>query len=294
MIIMTIKGLIEEDGGKLGVKQIRAVQSGLMKELTCTKVQVGTDACDLLNRLLSPIPLIITKACLLQFESSLLSKRHKIFQTIKAAGIPCLALADTMGIPDDLVRFSTIDNLPIFSSIYDEHLLESRMLGLLREKIDKIITFYGVLVDCAGVGVLISGESGIGKTRCAVRLVERGHWWVADDCVEIEKRAGNVLYGHPHHLIANLLELKPLGIVSAMDLFGASSISPETIVAMILEFNRGKNNVKKDRPNTVRNMHNIMGVELPFIKLSGVHNINSMADTVESFVSAYLTERNRA
>ncbi|MBN1663509.1 MAG: hypothetical protein JW943_07915 [Deltaproteobacteria bacterium] len=284
---MTVRDLIEEDGGKLGITRICAAPSGLMTELTGARVRIATGVRGLSQSPAARVPLIIAKSCRRQLKTSLHVNGHVIFQTLKTAGIPFLALAEMRAMPHDLARFAIRYNIPIFGSIYDEHLLASRILGLLREKIDHIATLCGTLVDCAGVGVLMSGDSDVGKTRCAVRLVERGHCFVADDCVEIEKKQDNRLYGRPHPLTAGLLELKPVGIVKASDVFGALSVCPETVVDMNVEFASDAGNEEDDGAMPFGDRKIIMGVELPFIRLSGLHDVGRMADAVGYFAGEY-------
>jgi HPr kinase/phosphorylase len=284
--MMTIRDLIECDGGKLGIRRIRATESGLMNELKNTNVQRAADISRLLSDPPSPAPLILSKVCLCQIKLFSPAKRRQINQLIKISGIPCLALADTEAIPDDFAHYGECNHVPVFSSMHNEHLLESRLLGLLREKIDNTITVHGVLIDYAGVGILIRGASGIGKTLCAVQLVKRGYRWVADDCVEIEKNSANQLSGRPYGLVANLLELRPLGIVNAADLFDASSICHETVVAIVLELE--KNTSKMGDAVISKGIQTLLGVELPFIKLAVSHDQNNLADLVDSLIGRHL------
>ena len=91
--------------------------------------------------------------------------------------------------------------------MYDEFLLESRLSRLLREKIENSISMHGAFVSVSGLGVIFVGDSGAGKTECALELVERGHRWIADDAVEIERR-GDLLYGRSHELVKCLINIK--------------------------------------------------------------------------------------
>lgn len=279
--MMTINDLIEENGGTLGIRQIRSTKAGLMRELKHAKIQICSDTFELIHYLVPQIPLIITNTCLFQLKSSSKIKRRYIYHTIEHSGIPCLALADSVGIPEDFGRFSEIKNLPVFTSIYGEHLLESRMLSLLREKIEHIVTLHGNLVDGDGAGILIRGKSDIGKTRFVARLVEQGYRWVADDCVEIEKREGNVLIGRPHERIANLMELKPFGVVTITDFFGATSLCKESRITLILDLQ--KKPFKKNGTILSRCVHTIMGVKLPLIKIAVSHDTRGIADHIDSY-----------
>ncbi|MBN1382896.1 MAG: hypothetical protein JXA41_14595 [Deltaproteobacteria bacterium] len=281
---MTINDLIADHRGKLGIRRIWASGTGVLKKLADVKVQICTNPSELLNHLVYQTPLIINRTCMVQLKSSSPLIRRRVLQNIKYWGIPWLALSDSLEIPDDFKRFSEIHHVPIVSSLYDEHLLESRILGLLREKIEQVVTIYGVLVDYKGAGLLIRGESDVGKTRLAVCLIGRGYRWVADDVVEIEKRAENVLCGRPHRRVANLLEWKPFGIVNVVDLFGTESVCRETLMTMILDL--AKTPFKEDATVKAKNTYSIMGVELPVVKVAVSDDISAIADHIQSCRSA--------
>ena len=103
----------------------------------------------------------------------------------------------------------------------------SRLTTFLEHELAKTTSLHGVLVDVYGVGVLITGDSGIGKSETALELVKRGHRLVADDNVEIKEITKDELIGKPPKLIEHLLEIRGLGIINVMTLFGAGSILTE-------------------------------------------------------------------
>ena len=102
--------------------------------------------------------------------------------------------------------------------------LSSRITNFLESKLAPTTAVHGVLVDIYGVGVLIIGKSGVGKSETALELVKRGHRLVADDCVEIRQEDDDTLIGSAPELIEHLLEIRGLGIINVMTLFGAGAI----------------------------------------------------------------------
>jgi len=282
--MMTIRDLIEWDRGKLDVRRIRATGTGLSRKLSAAHVQLAADMEQLLGGCLAPSPLVLSKTCLGQIACFAPIRRREFYQTIKMSGIPCVALADTEEIPEELACFGERHHLPIFSSTHDAYLLESRLLGLLREKIECTITVHGTLVDFAGSGLLITGESGIGKTRCAVQLMERGYRWVADDGVEIEKMQTGELCGRSCQTIAGLLELWPRGVVKAADVFPASSICPRTMVVMVLVLEKKISGA----PGMSIGRRTILGVERPLIKMALAPGQNDLAGRVDAYFSGHL------
>ena len=118
-------------------------------------------------------------------------------------------------------------NTPIIIAKDATTSLMSRLTTFLEHELAKTTSLHGVLVDVYGVGVLITGDSGIGKSETALELVKRGHRLVADDNVEIKEITKDELIGKPPKLIEHLLEIRGLGIINVMTLFGAGSILTE-------------------------------------------------------------------
>ena len=128
-------------------------------------------------------------------------------------------------------------------------------------------TVHGVLVDVFGVGVLITGASGVGKSECALDLIVRGQRLVADDVVEIRRRAGDILMGSGPELIRHHMELRGLGILNIEDLFGAASIRDRKRVEMVVKLEEWNEDVEYDRLGLDQETFEILDIELPFICL---------------------------
>ena len=151
--------------------------------------------------------------------------------------ISCAAFSEAGELPDDIRRFSETQRIPVFTSCYDASLLKSRLIGLLREKGGRQIMLHGVLIQLSGQGILITGDSGIGKTACSLELVNRGGCWIADDAVILEGR-GDLLYGRGHHRTRKWIAVRGRGILDARDLLGAEAVREETRVDVIIRFVR--------------------------------------------------------
>jgi HPr kinase/phosphorylase len=279
-----MKDLFEDSGDRLGIGQMTG-KSGLMREINRVKVQRYIEREGFWNRLLPEAIFIITPACLSELAGAPAKKREDILQNIISSHIPCLAIAETGSPPDFLVYFSEVNNIPLFTSVYDEFLLESRLIALLREKINHIVLIHGVFINVYGSGIIITGDSGIGKTACGLKLVERGHIWIADDVVEVEKENENVLYGRGHCLTRHLIEMKGVGVVRAKEFLGAEAVSNETAIKIMVEFEKASSNSETEIGRATRK--NIMGVQLPFIKIPVFSNGALMARDVESVVGNF-------
>jgi len=181
---------------------------------------------------------------------------------IPAADMVCLAVPHAASLPLNIMDSFRQHPLPCFSSFFDEYLLESRLKAVCREKIDHILLVQGTLVNLFGLGVLLTGESGTGKTACSVRLAGKGHAWIADDVVVIERKADGSLSGRGHPRIAHLIEVRGEGAVPAETILGLRSILAESSVDLIVSF------VQSPMPGSGRQtVRSILDTELPLLTL---------------------------
>ena len=124
------------------------------------------------------------------------------------------------------------------------------------------ISLHGVLIDVLGVGVVILGKSGVGKTECALDLVMHGHRLVADDLIQIEKERDGILYGFSHELGRHHMEIRGLGIIDIEKLFGISATSEKKQVELVIELVDPEESIN-DRVGLEEETYTIMEVEIP-------------------------------
>lgn len=145
---------------------------------------------------------------------------------------PCIIVTRGMKPPEELVAACDRKGTPLFLSEDATTSLISKLTSYLEAQLAPQTNLHGVLIDVYGIGVLITGDSGVGKSETALELVKRGHRLVADDNVEIKQVSKNVLMGSSPKLIEHLLEIRGLGIINVMTLFGAGSILSEKRVML--------------------------------------------------------------
>ncbi|MDN6260726.1 MAG: HPr(Ser) kinase/phosphatase, partial [Staphylococcus simulans] len=145
---------------------------------------------------------------------------------------PAIIVTRDIEPPEELVNAAQELSVPLLTSKDATTSLMSRLTTYLEHELAKTTSLHGVLVDVYGVGVLITGDSGIGKSETALELVKRGHRLVADDNVEIREITKDELIGKPPKLIEHLLEIRGLGIINVMTLFGAGSILTEKKIGL--------------------------------------------------------------
>jgi HPr kinase/phosphorylase len=201
--------------------------------------------------------------------------------------ISCAAFSEAGELSDDIRRFSEEQGIPVFTSCYDASLLKSRLIGLLREKGRRQIMLHGVLIQLSEKGILITGDSGIGKTACSLELVNRGGCWIADDAVILKGR-GDLLYGRGHHRTRKWIAVRGRGILNARDLLGAEAVRDETRVNVIIRFFRDSCKDSAVRTDEGRSTIEIVGVPVPCRCLEAGDGPRQMAKQVMNAVDELL------
>ncbi|KAF1680628.1 HPr(Ser) kinase/phosphatase [Bacillus mexicanus] len=160
---------------------------------------------------------------------------------------PAIILSRDMPIPQELIDASEQNGVPVLRSPLKTTRLSSRLTNFLESRLAPTTAIHGVLVDIYGVGVLITGKSGVGKSETALELVKRGHRLVADDCVEIRQEDQDTLVGNAPELIEHLLEIRGLGIINVMTLFGAGAVRSNKRITIIMNLELWEQGKQYDR-----------------------------------------------
>jgi HPr kinase/phosphorylase len=143
----------------------------------------------------------------------------------------------------------------------------SLITKFLEERLLPSTTVHGVLVDILGVGVLILGKSGIGKSECALDLVLRGHRLVADDVVRVRMKLPAVLFGQGMDLIHYHMEIRGLGIINIKHLFGVAAIRERKKIDLAVELVEWENDKEYDRLGMEDQTYALLGLEIPFLRI---------------------------
>jgi HPr kinase/phosphorylase len=143
----------------------------------------------------------------------------------------------------------------------------TRLTFGLEELLAPQISVHGVLCDVAGVGVLLLGESGIGKSECALDLVTRGNRLVADDLVLIKRYADGSLLGRASELVQHHMELRGIGIINVQTLFGVAATRDSMTVDICIQLEKWDPQKAYDRIGLTEEVHDILGTELPLVRV---------------------------
>ena len=193
------------------------------------------------------------------------AERLSVFDRLFSYKFPALLLARGFEPGEDCLMMAKKHNISILRTKEATSTIVSSIINYLRTALAPRITRHGVLVEVYGEGLLLIGESGIGKSEAAVELLKRGHRLIADDAVEIRKISGNTLIGSAPSLIRSYIELRGIGIINVLNLFGAGSTKDSTtidLVANIIPWDASKE-VCIDRLGLEEHYYEILGVNLP-------------------------------
>ena len=141
----------------------------------------------------------------------------------------------------------------------------AQLIGSLRTHLAPRVTRHGVLVEVHGEGLLIVGESGIGKSETALELVKRGHRLIADDAVEIRRLSRTKLVGSAPELIRYYMEVRGIGVVDVRHIYGVGSIKPDSVIDMVINFESWDMGKAYDRLGVETEYTEILGVEVPYM-----------------------------
>ena len=176
--------------------------------------------------------------------------------------MPCIVIARGMPCPDALMRHAKAHDVPIYGTQEETSTFNGRAIGYMSEVLAPRTTCHGVLVDVFGVGVLITGESGVGKSECGLELIKRGHLLVSDDVVDIS-RIGRQLRGESPEIVRDFMELRGIGIVDIKLIFGIGAVMRKKTVDMVIHLEYWTPGKEYDRLGAKDKMMDILGVNVP-------------------------------
>ena len=168
------------------------------------------------------------------FEGLSQNERNLRMERLCTDITPAIIVTRGLEVPQELIEASERESVPVLRSNMKTTRFSSRLTNFLESKLAPTTAVHGVLVDIYGIGVLITGKSGVGKSETALELVKRGHRLVADDCVEIRQEDQDTLVGASPDLIEHLLEIRGLGIINVMTLFGAGAVRSNKRITMVI------------------------------------------------------------
>jgi HPr kinase/phosphorylase len=193
-------------------------------------------------------------------------KRRGVLSKLAKRRISCFVLTKDLTPPPELLAEADSGGIPVLLTSIQSTPFIKKLSAFLDERLAMRLHLHSVLVDVFGLGVLITGESGIGKSECALDLIDRGHRLVADDVVEI-KRVSDTLVGSSPDLTRYHMELRGVGVINIKDLYGVSSTRFSKRIELVVNLERWEAGREYDRLGLKDDTFLILGVALPLVRM---------------------------
>ncbi|WP_315459935.1 HPr(Ser) kinase/phosphatase [uncultured Streptococcus sp.] len=193
--------------------------------------------------------------------------RHQVLTEMIKPETPAIIVARNLAIPDEMLVAAKEKGIAVLQS----HVPTSRLSGEMSWYLDFCLaertSVHGVLMDIYGMGVLIQGDSGIGKSETGLELVKRGHRLVADDRVDVFAKDEETLWGEPAEILRHLLEIRGVGIIDVMSLYGASAVKDSSQVQLAIYLENFESDKIFDRLGNSNEEIELSGVKIPRVRI---------------------------
>lgn len=208
-------------------------------------------------------PQVIGKVEMSYLEKQSSAERSRILDTYFSYRIPCVIICRNMTPPPELIELAEKHQIFVFRSTAVTSKFTVTAIHFLNRALAPHITRHGVLVDVYGVGVLLTGKSGVGKSEAALELVKRGHQLVADDVVDICRISDERLIGTCPERVRHLMEIRGIGVIDVQAMFGIGAVSFSKSIDLIMELVATEENEPIDRIGLEDHTVEILGVPVP-------------------------------
>lgn len=194
-------------------------------------------------------------------------ERRLRFEKLLSMKIPAIVLCHEVEAKPECVETAREMDVTVFSSKMDTSAVLASLIAFLREQLAPRVTRSGVCVEVYGEGMLILGESGVGKSEAALELIKRGHRLIADDAVEIRRVAPKTLVASAPELIRYYMELRGVGIIDVRRTFGSGAVKDSEKIDLVVMLEDWKDNATYDRLGAEEKIIEILGIRLPFLTI---------------------------
>lgn len=264
---MTIQELLDGKESKLDL-ELLAGSRGLDRKVNVPRIQKPGLALAGYTANLHPDRIQVLGETELSYLSTLDPEKVKT-NICALCGLDICSLIITKGMkpPPFLIEECEASHIPLLRTHHQSSTFISMLTTFLEERLLPSTTLHGVLVDVLGVGVLLVGKSGIGKSECALDLVLKGHRLVADDVIKVRMKLPAVLFGEGSDLLNYHMEIRGLGIINIKHLFGVASIRERKKIDLVIELLEWQDGAEYDRLGLDEESYTILGIDVPFLRI---------------------------
>jgi HPr kinase/phosphorylase len=266
---VTVGSLLGARGSTIGLDlDLLGGAAGLERRITLPYIQkTGLALAGFDEYLRSGRVLIFGESEMRFLERMTADDRRQALRRLCSRDLPCVIITMGLAHPPEMASEAERAGVPLLRTALSTPIAIARLTTLLEDEMAPSETRHGVLMDILGLGVLMVGESGIGKSECAVDLVVRGHRLVADDTVEIRCRGEAILIGTCPELTRNHVEIRGLGLVNVTDLFGVSATRSSKRIELVVRLERWEIGREYDRLGLDAETTDILGVRVPVVTM---------------------------
>lgn len=210
---------------------------------------------------------VIGKVEITYLEQFARDKRYELTEELFKRNVPAIILTRNMHILPEMLELAEKYDVTLLRTEESTSSIMSAMISYLNVQLAPRRTRHGVLVEVYGEGVLIMGESGVGKSETAIELLKRGHRLVADDAVEIKRVSSKTLVGSSPDIIRHFVELRGIGIVDVKEIFGMGAVKDTENINMVIHLEPWVEGKQYDRLGMLEEYTNIMGINVPSLTI---------------------------
>ena len=212
-------------------------------------------------------PQVIGKVEMTYLENLEPEVRRQMLKKYFSFDIPCVIICRGMHPPEELLEAAAARNIAVYQTGMVTTKFFFTAINYLNRCLAPRVTRHGVLVSVYGMGVLITGDSGVGKSETALELIKRGHRLVADDAVEIKRINRTTLMGSAPEMIRYYMELRGIGVIDARQIYGVGAVKPETRVDLVVQLEPWEDGRAYDRLGLTTEYCEILNVRVPCVTI---------------------------
>ncbi len=262
--VYLVKHLFEGHGKELGL-ELLAGAKGLTRKIKSADIQrPGLSLTGYLGGFVFSRILVIGKHEIEFLQALEPNVRLERLKAILTPSTPAVILARGSTLPKEMISLCEKGAIPLFRASSTATKLISRITFVLLEEFCPWVTLHGTLVEVFGVGVLIQGESSVGKSEAALGLIERGHRLISDDVVRVKKKEGPHLVGSGPELTRHLMEIRGIGIINVAHLYGAVCVRPDKGIDLVVKLEEWDDQHFYDRVGLDEKFIDILGVSVSY------------------------------
>ncbi len=266
---VTVADLLKYRWDAIGLPlELLSGEGGLTRTITSPHIQKTGLALAGFHEYLRPSRMLVFGESEIRYLESL--DHDGRLQTLGSAfshDIPCLLITGGWHPPPELLQAAERYQVPLLCTPVATPLAIAKVGALLDDALAVREVIHGVLMDILGLGVLLIGESGIGKSECALDLIARGHRLVADDTVEVRRRGETAVIGTCPDLTRHHMEVRGLGVINIRDLFGIASTRTSKRMELVVQLERWDSSREYDRLGLDDNAYDLFGIRVPLIHM---------------------------